>query len=48
MIEQGLKQEERLGRLNIIAQKQYNILKDDRNIKNIEVLEEKEGNKLLN
>ena len=48
MLEQGLDPKERLGRLNIIAQKQYNILKDDRNIKNIEVLEEKESTKLLN
>ena len=39
---------ERLDKLNKIAPKQYNILKDDRNIKNIEVLEEKESTKLLN
>lgn len=48
MIEQGLEPKERLDKLNKIAQKQYNILKDDRNIKNIEVLEEKESTKLLN
>ena len=48
MLEQGLEPKERLDKLNKIAQKQYNILKDDRNIKNIEVLEEKESTKLLN
>lgn len=48
MLEQGLDPKERLDKLNKIAQKQYNILKDDRNIKNIEVLEEKESTKLLN
>ena len=48
MLEQGLEPKERLDKLNKIAPKQYNILKDDRNIKNIEVLEEKESTKLLN
>ena len=48
MLEQGLEPKERLDKLNKIAPKQYNILKDDRNIKNIEVLEEKESSKLLN
>ena len=48
MIEQGLEPKERLDKLNKIAKKQYNILKDDKNIKNIEVLEEKESSKLLN
>lgn len=48
MLEQGLDPKERLGRLNIIAQKQYNILKDNNNIKKIETLvNNEEDTKLL-
>lgn len=36
MIEQGIEQTNRLERLNQIAKKQYNILKDNKGIKTIE------------
>ena len=42
MMEQGLKQSKRLERLNTIAKKQYNILQNNNNIKEIEDLENKE------
>ena len=39
MISQGLKQKERLERLNEIAKKQYTILQDNKGIKRLENLE---------
>lgn len=42
MMEQGLEQSKRLERLNTIAKKQYNILQNNNNIKEIEDLENKE------
>ena len=40
MIEQGLEQDKRLERLNIIAKKQYLTLQNNKNVKKIEALEE--------
>lgn len=42
MMEQGLEQSKRLEKLNTIAKKQYNILQNNNNIKEIEDLENKE------
>ena len=41
MIEQGIEQSKRLERLNTIAQKQYNTLKDASSIKKIEEIDNK-------
>ncbi len=43
MIEQGLEQRDRLGRLNGIAKKQYTILQDSSGIKKIELLDRKDN-----
>ena len=47
MIEQGMEQSKRLERLNIIAQKQYNVLQNNKSLKKIEELDESEKAKLL-
>jgi len=47
MIEQGLEQKRRLDRLNIIAKKQYTILQENNNIKNIQKIANKEDARLL-
>ena len=41
MIAQGIEQKIRLERLNTIAQKQYNILRDNNGIKKIETIDNK-------
>lgn len=48
MIAQGIPPKIRLEKLNNIAQKQYSILQDSNGIKNIEMLDANNNNKLLN
>lgn len=47
MIEQGIESKIRLERLNTIAKKQYNILRDSNSIEKIEKLDNNNNNKLL-
>ena len=47
MIAQGIEQKIRLERLNTIAKKQYNILKESTGIKKIEKLDDNSNTKLL-
>ena len=47
MIEQGVEQRKRLERLNLIAKKQYNILKGSSEIKKIEELDDSNNSELI-
>ena len=47
MIERGIESKIRLERLNTIAKKQYNILRDSNSIEKIEKLDNNNNNKLL-